>query len=73
MKIIIGPSSSGFISLGWEKAQWSKKWQFVDDGSFNCHMLAIMHVAEDDDIFYYNKCKHKWTKDTLLKVQINPN
>jgi hypothetical protein len=73
MKLTIGTGSSGLISLGWEKAQWTEKWQYLEDGSFVCHVLAIMTVAEDDDIFYFDECKYKWTEACLLKVLINPN
>jgi hypothetical protein len=73
MKIVIGPGSKGLISLGWEKAQWTEKWQQLEDGSFVCHVLAIMKVEEDDDIFYFDESKHKWMEDCLLKVLINPD
>jgi hypothetical protein len=73
MKLIIRTGSSGLISLGWEKAHWTEKWQHLEDGSFVCHVLAIMTVAEDDDIFYFDERKHKWIEDCLFKVLINPD
>jgi hypothetical protein len=73
MKLIIGTGSSGLISLGWEKAHWNKKLQHLEDGSFVCHVLAIMAVVENDDIFYFDECKYKWSENCLLKVLINPD
>jgi hypothetical protein len=32
-----------------------------------------MQVPKDDNTFYFDECKHKWTEATLLKVLINPD
>jgi hypothetical protein len=42
MKFIIGLGSAGLISMEWERALWREKWQQLEDGSFICHVLAIM-------------------------------
>jgi hypothetical protein len=36
-------------------------------------VLAMLEIQEDDDIFYFDECKHKWTEEDLLKVLINPD
>jgi hypothetical protein len=73
IKINIGPGSNDIISKGWEYAQWTEKWQQVEDGSHICHVLALLEVKEDDDFFFFDECKYKWTEEELLKVLINPD
>jgi hypothetical protein len=45
----------------------------MEDGSHICRVLALLDIKEDDDIFYFDEYKHKWTKEDLLKVLINPD
>jgi hypothetical protein len=32
-----------------------------------------MAIEVNDDTFYFDECKLKWTEDSLLKVLINPD
>jgi hypothetical protein len=73
IKINIGLGSHDTIVRGWESAQWTERWQQMEDGSHTCHVLAMLEIQEDDDIFYFDECKHKWTEEDLLKVLINPD
>lgn len=73
VKINFGPGCNDIISRGWETAQWSEKWQHMEDESHICHVIALLDIKEDDDTFYFDKCKHKWTEEDLLKVLINPD
>jgi hypothetical protein len=60
MKLIMDLGSFGLMNM-----------QQIEDGSFICYVLAIMKVEEDDNIFFFDECKHKWTEVTIVKVLIN--
>jgi hypothetical protein len=57
IKLNIGPSSAGLTSQGWKAATWYEKWQLLDDGSHIFHVFALLEIAKDDDVFFFDECK----------------
>jgi hypothetical protein len=73
IKLNISLGSAGITSQGWETTTWFEKWQQLEDGSHICHVLALYEIAKDNNVFFFDECKQKWTKDIMLKVLVNPN
>jgi hypothetical protein len=60
-------------SKPWEEEEWVEKWQNLTDGSYICHILAIMAIPPEDGSFYFDEAKFKWTEANFLQVLINPD
>lgn len=45
----------------------------MENGSFICHAFAFLQVEVDDDVFYFDENKHKWTEASFIKVIIDPD
>lgn len=49
------------------------QWQKLEDGSYICHILALMETSHIDNTFYFDEAQQQWTESDDLGVWIHPD
>nr|PNR45241.1 hypothetical protein PHYPA_015012 [Physcomitrium patens] len=44
------------------------QWQKLEDGSYICHILALMETSHIDNTFYFDEAQQQWTESDDLGV-----
>lgn len=66
-----GSGSHSLANKQWDQIDWVSNWQKTEEGSFTCHMIAIIEHTTNDNTFYIDESTYQWTIANDLKIWVS--